>query len=87
MLTPFCSSVPLFIGFVSAGMPLGLRLLYGPVGWVDSHDYLVFGCTIATVARVHPALPVEHKRQRELRRDAFTSFVLAASPTPTGPPT
>ena len=51
MLTPFCScsSVPLFIGFVSAGIPLGvtfsfliagpmvgpvgLGLLYGLVGW------------------------------------------------------
>lgn len=67
-LTPFCScsSVPLFIGFVSAGIPLGvtfsfliagpmvgpvgLGLLYGLVGWQIATTYLVFGFTIATVA-------------------------------------
>jgi uncharacterized membrane protein YraQ (UPF0718 family) len=68
VLTPFCScsSVPLFIGFVSAGIPLGvtfsfliagpmvgpvgLGLLYGLVGWHIATIYLVFGFTIATVA-------------------------------------
>ncbi|MGP6089087.1 permease [Antarctobacter jejuensis] len=68
VLTPFCScsSVPLFIGFVSAGIPLGvtfsfliagpmvgpvgLGLLYGLVGWEIATVYLVFGFTIATVA-------------------------------------
>ncbi|WP_372675094.1 permease [Aquicoccus sp.] len=68
VLTPFCScsSVPLFIGFVSAGIPLGvtfafliagpmvgpvgLGLLYGLVGWKIATIYLVFGFTIATVA-------------------------------------
>ncbi|MEB8389361.1 permease [Rhodobacteraceae bacterium KMM 6894] len=68
VLTPFCScsSVPLFIGFVSAGVPLGvtfsfliagpmvgpvgLGLLYGLVGWKIATIYLVFGFTIATVA-------------------------------------
>ncbi|PVB62479.1 permease [Labrenzia sp. 011] len=68
VLTPFCScsSVPLFIGFVSAGIPLGvtfsfliagpmvgpvgLGLLYGLVGWKIATVYLVFGFTIATVA-------------------------------------
>ncbi len=68
VLTPFCScsSVPLFIGFVSAGIPLGvtfsfliagpmvgpvgLGLLYGLVGWQIATIYLVFGFTIATVA-------------------------------------
>lgn len=68
VLTPFCScsSVPLFIGFVSAGIPLGvtfsfliagpmvgpvgLGLLYGLVGWEVATIYLVFGFTIATVA-------------------------------------
>jgi len=67
VLTPFCScsSVPLFIGFVSAGVPLGvtfsfliagpmvgpvgLGLLYGLVGWKIATIYLVFGFTIATV--------------------------------------
>lgn len=68
VLTPFCScsSVPLFIGFVSAGVPLGvtfsfliagpmvgpvgLGLLYGLVGWQIATVYLVFGFSIATVA-------------------------------------
>ena len=68
VLTPFCScsSVPLFIGFVSTGIPLGvtfsfliagpmvgpvgLGLLYGLVGWQVATIYLVFGFTIATVA-------------------------------------
>ncbi len=68
VFTPFCScsSVPLFIGFVSAGIPLGvtfsfliagpmvgpvgLGLLYGLVGWQIATIYLVFGFTIATLA-------------------------------------
>lgn len=68
VLTPFCScsSVPLFIGFVSAGIPLGvtfsfliagpmvgpvgLGLLYGLVGWKIATIYFVFGFSIATVA-------------------------------------
>ena len=68
VLTPFCScsSVPLFIGFISAGIPLGvtfsfliagpmvgpvgLGLLYGLVGWEIATIYLVFGFSIATVA-------------------------------------
>jgi uncharacterized membrane protein YraQ (UPF0718 family) len=68
VLTPFCScsSVPLFIGFVSAGIPLGvtfsfliagpmvgpvgLGLLFGLVGWRIAAIYLVFGFSIATFA-------------------------------------
>lgn len=68
VLTPFCScsSVPLFIGFVSAGIPLGvtfsfliagpmvgpvgLGLLFGLVGWKITAIYLVFGFSIATIA-------------------------------------
>ena len=68
VLTPLCScsSVPLFIGFVSAGVPLGvtfsfliagqmvspvdLGLLYGLVGWKIATIYLMFGFSIATVA-------------------------------------
>jgi hypothetical protein len=68
VLTPFCScsSVPLFIGFVSAGVPLGvtfsfliagpmvgpvgLGLLYALVGWKIATIYLVFGFSIATAA-------------------------------------
>lgn len=68
ILTPFCScsAVPLFIGFVSAGVPLGvtfsfliaapmvnevaLVLLVGLVGWKVAVTYLVFGLGIAIVA-------------------------------------
>lgn len=66
--TPFCScsAVPLFLGFVSAGVPLGvtfsfliaapmvnevaLGLLFALVGWQVAVTYLVFGLTIAIVA-------------------------------------
>lgn len=68
VLTPFCScsAVPLFIGFVSAGVPLGvtfsfliaapmvnevaLVLLWGLVGWQVAMVYLGFGLLIAIVA-------------------------------------
>jgi uncharacterized membrane protein YraQ (UPF0718 family) len=68
ILTPFCScsAVPLFIGFVSAGVPLGvtfsfliaapmvnevaLVLLFGLVGWKVAVTYLLFGLGIAIVA-------------------------------------
>jgi uncharacterized membrane protein YraQ (UPF0718 family) len=68
VLTPFCScsAVPLFIGFVSAGVPLGvtfsfliaapmvnevaLVLLFGLVGWKVAATYLAFGLGIAIVA-------------------------------------
>ncbi|MBT2131582.1 permease [Aliiroseovarius lamellibrachiae] len=68
ILTPFCScsAVPLFIGFVSAGVPLGvtfsfliaapmvnevaLVLLFGLVGWQVAVTYLAFGLGIAIVA-------------------------------------
>ncbi|SIS65305.1 permease [Phaeovulum vinaykumarii] len=68
VVTPFCScsAVSLFIGFVSAGIPLGvtfsfliaapmvnevaLVLLFGLVGWQVALTYLVFGLGIAVVA-------------------------------------
>jgi hypothetical protein len=68
VLTPFCScsAIPLFIGFVSAGVPLGvtfsfliaapmvnevaLGLLFGLVGWKVALTYLGFGLGIAIVA-------------------------------------
>lgn len=68
ILTPFCScsAVPLFIGFVSAGIPLGvtfsfliaapminevaLGLLFALVGWQIALAYLGFGLVIAIVA-------------------------------------
>ena len=57
-----CSAVPLFIGFVSAGVPLGvtfsflisapmvnevaLGLLFGLVGWKIALSYLAFGLSV-----------------------------------------
>ncbi|WP_322489965.1 permease [Chloroflexus sp.] len=68
VLTPFCScsAVPLFIGFVEAGIPLGvtfsfliaapmvnevaLVMLFGMFGWRVAMLYLVAGMTVAVVA-------------------------------------
>lgn len=68
IVTPFCScsAVPLFIGFVSAGVPLGvtfsflisapmvneiaLFLLYGLLGWKIAAIYLITGLSIAIIA-------------------------------------
>jgi len=68
IVTPFCScsAVPLFIGFVTAGVPLGvtlsfliaapmvneiaLILLYGLLGWKIASLYLVTGLLVAIVA-------------------------------------
>ncbi len=67
ILTPFCScsAVPLFIGFVGAGIPLGitfsfliaapmvnevaLGLLFALVGWKVALTYLAFGLSVAIV--------------------------------------
>ena len=68
IVTPFCScsAVPLFIGFLSAGVPLGvtfsflisapmvnevaLVLLFGMFGWQIAALYLVMGLAVAIVA-------------------------------------
>ena len=68
IVTPFCScsAVPLFLGFVTAGIPLGvsltflisapmvnevaLVLLYGMLGWKVAAIYLSTGLAIATVS-------------------------------------
>jgi uncharacterized membrane protein YraQ (UPF0718 family) len=68
IVTPFCScsAVPLFVGFVSAGVPLGvtfsfliaapmineiaLGLLFALLGWKVALTYLVFGLSIAIVS-------------------------------------
>jgi hypothetical protein len=68
IVTPFCScsAVPLFIGFLTAGVPLGvtfsflvsapmvnevaLALLLGMFGWKIALLYLVLGLTVAFVA-------------------------------------
>ncbi len=67
VLTPFCScsAVPLFIGFVESGIPLGvtfsfliatpvvneiaLAMLFGLFGWQVAGSYLISGLTIAIV--------------------------------------
>jgi hypothetical protein len=68
IVTPFCScsAVPLFIGFVSAGVPLGVTfsflisapmvneiavvLLYGLLGWKVAALYMGMGLAVAIVA-------------------------------------
>src|SRR5574340_271959 len=68
IVTPFCScsAVPLFIGFVQAGVPLGvtfsflisapmvneiaLAMLFGLFGWKVAALYLVMGLAVAIVA-------------------------------------
>ncbi|MBE0612891.1 MAG: permease [Burkholderiales bacterium] len=68
IVTPFCScsAVPLFIGFLSAGVPLGvtfsflisapmvneiaLALLFGLFGWKVAAMYLALGLTVAIAA-------------------------------------
>ncbi len=68
VVTPFCScsAVPLFVGFVQAGVPLGvtfsfliaapmvnevaLALLFGMFGWRVALLYMALGLTIAIVA-------------------------------------
>ena len=68
VVTPFCScsAVPLFIGFVTAGIPLGITfsflisapmvneialvLLFGLLGWKIAALYFVTGILIATIA-------------------------------------
>jgi len=68
VVTPFCScsAVPLFIGFLSAGVPLGvtfsfliaapmvneiaLALLFGLFGWQVAGLYLVLGLAVAIAA-------------------------------------
>jgi len=68
IITPFCScsATPLFIGFVQAGVPLGvtlsflvaaplineiaLVLLYGLLGWKIAALYLVTGLSIAIIS-------------------------------------
>ena len=68
IVTPFCScsAVPLFIGFVQAGVPLGvtfsflisapmvnevaLTLLFGLFGWKVALSYLGLGLSVAIVA-------------------------------------
>lgn len=70
IVTPFCScsAVPLFIGFLQAGVPLGvtfsflisapmvnevaLGLLFGLLGWKIALLYLALGLTVAIIAGI-----------------------------------
>ncbi len=70
VITPFCScsAVPLFIGFVESGVPLGvtfsfliatpvvneiaLAMLFGMFGWQIAGLYLVSGLTIAIIGGI-----------------------------------
>ncbi len=70
VITPFCScsAVPLFIGFVESGIPLGvtfsflitapmvnevaLVMLFGMFGWQIAGLYLISGLTLAIVAGI-----------------------------------
>ncbi|GAW31100.1 permease [Carboxydocella sp. JDF658] len=70
IVTPFCScsAVPMFIGFVEAGVPLGvtfsfliaspmvnevaLALLFGLFGWKIAFTYLAAGLTVAIVSGI-----------------------------------
>lgn len=70
VITPFCScsAVPLFIGFVESGVPLGvtfsfliatpvvneiaLAMLFGMFGWQIAGLYLVSGLTIAVIGGI-----------------------------------
>ena len=70
IITPFCScsAVPLFIGFVESGVPLGVTfsfliaspmvneiaiiLLWGMLGWQITALYIISGLTIAIIAGI-----------------------------------
>lgn len=70
IITPFCtcSAIPLFLGFIEAGVPLGvtfsfliaspminevaITLLFGLFGWKIALAYIVSGYTIAVVAGI-----------------------------------
>ena len=95
IVTPFCScsAVPLFIGFLSAGIPLGvtfsflisapmvnevaLALLFGLFGWQVAALYLGLGLLVAIVA----GMVIGHLRMEPYLED-WVRAILAGSPTP-----
>jgi uncharacterized membrane protein YraQ (UPF0718 family) len=86
VVTPFCScsAVPLFIGFVQAGVPLGvtfsflisapmvneiaLVLLFGLFGWKVAALYLATGLAIALIA----GTVIGKLRMERMLKDGFT---------------
>ena len=93
IVTPFCScsAVPLFIGFLSAGVPLGvtfsflisapmvneiaLALLFGMFGWKVAGLYLGLGLFVAIVAGL-----VIGKLKMERHLEDWVQKILAAPP-------
>ncbi len=98
IVTPFCScsAVPLFIGFVSAGVPLGvtfsflisapmvnevaLALLFGLFGWKVAGLYLVTGLAIAIVA----GLVIGKLKMEHYLQDWVREIHLGQADLPTG---
>ena len=96
IVTPFCScsAVPLFIGFLSAGVPLGvtfsflisapmvneiaLGLLFAMFGWKVAALYLVLGLSIAIFAGIVIGKLGMEKYLQDWVRDIHTGAALPA---------
>jgi uncharacterized membrane protein YraQ (UPF0718 family) len=101
IVTPFCScsAVPLFIGFVTAGVPLGvtfsfliaapmvneiaLVLLYGLLGWKVAALYLFTGLMVAIIAGWIIGRLGMEKHIEEWVRDLRTNADAVPDNTPT----
>lgn len=99
IVTPFCScsAVPLFIGFLSAGVPLGvtfsflisapmvneiaLGLLFAMFGWKVAALYLVLGLSIAILAGVIIGKLGMEKHLQDWVRDIHTGAAMPADTT------
>ena len=99
IVTPFCScsAVPLFIGFLSAGVPLGvtfsflisapmineiaLGLLFVMFGWKVAALYLVLGLSIAIFAGIIIGKLGMEKYLQDWVRDIHTGAALPADTT------
>ena len=94
IVTPFCScsAVPLFIGFLSAGVPLGvtfsflisapmvnevaLVLLFGMFGWKVAALYLGLGLTVAIIA----GLVIGHLKMERHLEDWVQGILAGSAP-------
>jgi len=99
IVTPFCScsAVPLFIGFLSAGVPLGitfsfliaapmvneiaLGLLFAMFGWKVAALYLVLGLSIAIFAGLVIGKLGMEKHLQDWVRDIHTGATMPADTT------
>lgn len=95
IVTPFCScsAVPLFIGFLSAGVPLGvtfsflvsapmvnevaLALLFGMFGWKVAALYLGLGLSVAIVA----GLVIGRLRMEQHLEDWVQGILASSAPS------